>query len=223
MTLKFHTNFTIKLVRHGQSASNVGEVSSHEIGDWNIPLTSLGHSQAQQARQVILDSDPYFMEDGLLYQSPYLRSRLTMENIAGTAAEQRKRYEDPRLREVEFGYNKSDDDEIDRMRAVHGKFFYRMSGGESPADCYDRVSSFIDTMMRQIERKKASKVLIVSHGLTIRCFVMRFLHLTIEDFDKMKNPGNCDVVTISRQQINDAEKFGNWYLHGMKYRTDKES
>ena len=37
---------------------------------------------------------------------------------------------------------------------------------------YDRTSNFLESMMRQVERKKTDRVLIVTHGLTIRCFIM---------------------------------------------------
>ena len=39
--------------------------------------------------------------------------------------------------------------------------------------------------MRQVERKAAERVLIVSHGLFIRCFVMRSFHLKVEEFDQV--------------------------------------
>ncbi len=83
-------------------------------------------------------------------------------------------YEDPRIREVEHGYSALTE-QIQEQQRIHGRFFYRFQGGESPADCYDRVSSFLESMMRQVERHRTENVLIVSHGLSIRCFVMRFL------------------------------------------------
>ena len=122
---------------------------------------------------------------------PYRRTRETLANIydgAGLAPPDDARgiYEDPRLREVEHGYEPAATQE--ELRKTHGWFYYRFKGGESPADCYDRTSSFLESMMRQVERKKADRVLIVTHGLTIRCFVMRFLHLSVEEFDVLANP-----------------------------------
>ena len=95
---------------------------------------------------------------------------------------------------MDFGYG--DVEAQRKKRPVHGWFFYRFEGGESPADCYDRTSSFLESMMREIERKDINKVIIVTHGGTIRCFVMRFLHLTVNDYDKMKNPLNTDIIKI---------------------------
>ena len=37
-----------------------------------------------------------------------------------------------------------------------------------------------------VSSNRAERVLIVTHGLTIRCFVMRFLHLTVKDFDTIE-------------------------------------
>jgi len=106
-------------------------------------------------------------------------------------------------------------------RRKHGWFYYRFNAGESPADCFDRTSSFLETLSRQLERKEAERALVVSHGLTIRCFVMRFLHLTIEDFEVMLNPHNCDIVTLSLADEADPADgevvfhAGRWVVQGL--------
>ena len=74
-----------------------------------------------------------------------------------------------------------------------------------------------------MERKNKDKVLIVSHGLTIRCFVMRFLHLTVEEFDSMKNPGNCDQIRISNIENIPEERRNfstrTWAVEGLELRA----
>ena len=40
---------------------------------------------------------------------------------------------------------------------------------------------------------------LVTHGLTIRLFVMRFFHLPVEDFERMLAPKNCDAVILELQ------------------------
>ena len=55
-------------------------------------------------------------------------------------------------------------------------------------------------MMREIYRKRVNSVVIVTHGVTIRCFVKRFMHLKVTDYDLMKNPGNMDIVTIKLKE-----------------------
>jgi broad specificity phosphatase PhoE len=186
----------IKLVRHGESEANTGKMLAYEAGDHAIPLSARG---IEQAREVGKKIGRDFVEGALAYTSPYRRTRETLAAIyegcqLAPPASPRGIYEDPRLREVEHGYEPIESQET--LRKTHGWFYYRFKGGESPADCFDRTSAFLESMMRQVERKKASRVLIVTHGLTIRCFVMRFLHLGVEDFDALANPPNCAVITL---------------------------
>lgn len=212
----------IKLVRHGQSQANAREVDVTRMGDHNIHLTPLGEKQAEKTGETIVAENPHFFDKALLYQSPYTRTRETMGHLlsACPSGTMTRVYEDPRLREVEWGYNKPKDhgDYVDEMRKTHGKFYYRIEGGESPADCFDRISTFLETLMRQILRKKAERILIVSHGLTIRCFVMRFMHLTVEQFDDIKNPKNCDIITISNETVSQCQfQSGQWRVKGIRH------
>jgi len=212
---------TLKLVRHGESEANVGRVSSIEVGDHMIPLSERGREQARDVGRKIGS----FIDGALVYASPYRRTRETLASIyegAGVTPPDGRRglYEDPRLREVEHGYEPIESQEDLRKR--HGWFYYRFRGGESPADCYDRTSSFLESMMRQVERKSSDRVLIVTHGLTIRCFVMRFLHLTVEEFDVLANPKNCDVITLGdKAELGDCQfTSGRWGVSGLALRDD---
>ncbi len=209
-------SLTIKLVRHGQSRANVGEVDAKDVGDYTIELTASGH---EQARAVGASLGRAYLEDALIYCSPYTRTRQTLRSILeGAGVPDARVYEDPRLREVEHGYAEYDAQET--RRRTHGWFYYRFEGGESPADCFDRTSSFLESLMRQVERKGAQHVLIVTHGLTIRCFAMRYLHLTVEQFDELANPNNCDVVTIAEKASLESPGWvtGNWGLTGLARR-----
>jgi broad specificity phosphatase PhoE len=212
-------SLVIKLVRHGESQANTGRVNSRDVGDHSIALTERGVEQAHGIGASI--GAPFFTEKALLYCSPYTRTRQTMQHLmqgAGVGASPLRVFEDPRLREVEHGYENIEGQQV--LRETHGWFYYRFQGGESPADCFDRTSSFLESLMRQVQRKSAEHVLIVTHGLTIRCFVMRFLHLRVEDFDEMANPNNCDVITIGART--DLEKpewtRSYWGVSGLRRR-----
>jgi broad specificity phosphatase PhoE len=209
----------IKLVRHAESEANVGLVNAIDVGDHAIALSAKGREQARATGERIGGT---FLEGALLYRSPYRRTRETLDGIlagAGVTGHDRI-YEDPRLREVEHGYTSVEAQE--ELRKTHGWFYYRFQGGESPADCFDRTSSFLESLMRQIERKSAERVLIVTHGLTLRCFVMRYLHLSVEDFDRLANPRNCDVVTIGDKATLESPLFtsGRWGVSGLRLREE---
>ncbi len=209
----------LKLVRHGLSKANTGEVDPLVCGDFRVPLSDIGIEQARTAGSKI---GPEFLSSALVYTSPYLRARQTLHGLlegAGLPIEpgkMRKVYEDPRLREVDHGYG--DIKLQQEMRERHGWFYYRYSGGESPADCYDRTSGFLEGMMRQVQRKNIEHVLIVTHGLALRCFVMRFMHLSVEEFERIHNPSNCDVVTLTAKAALENPQFtwGQWGVAGLR-------
>lgn len=216
----------IRLVRHAESEANAGVIPYNTISDAEIKLTPKGVRQAQLVGQVI---GGHFVSDALLYASPYMRTMQTIAALIDGSDAVRNGgidqvYQDPRLREAEFGTEKGPEKiEVEKeVRDRHGYFWYRYHGGESPADVYDRVSGFIDTMTRQVERKKNPRVLIVSHGITIRCFVMRFMHLTVDEFDSIDNPNNTDIVTIAPTASNlmNEPQFvtGKWGVSGLKFR-----
>ena len=208
----------IKLIRHGESEANTGKMDPFKQKDASIPLSDLGNEQAKNAGALIGKN---FIQSALVYCSPYKRTRETMHGIiegAGLESNDIKIYEDPRLREVDMGYG--DPEEQHELRKIHGWFYYRFEGGESPADCYDRTSAFLESLMRQVERSNKNNVLIVCHGLTLRCFVTRYLHLTVEQFEEMHNPDNCEITTISyKDDINNAV-FSNarWAVEGLLIR-----
>ena len=216
----------ILLVRHGESEGNSEEVDPQQEGDFCLNLTESGRTQAYNRGKKIGEE---YIQSALIYNSPYFRTRQTLDRILDGARIKNKNelvmYEDPRLREVEHGFHGTtiDVEKQRHLRKIHGYFYYRYKGGESPADCFDRVATFLESMRRQMERKNKDKVLIVSHGLTIRCFVMRFLHLTVEEFDSMKNPGNCDQIRISNiENITEERRIFStrtWAVEGLELRA----
>ena len=217
-------NLVIKLVRHGESQANVAAVSAQSVGDHRIRLTERGVEQAVAAGATIPRE---FLDAALVYCSPYQRTRETLDALLSAHRLVRGDlpllYEDPRLREVEHGY--TDVEAQHGRRETHGWFYYRFEGGESPADCYDRASSFTDSMFRQLERKQEKgirNVLLVTHGLTVRCFVMRFLHLSPEEFDRMANPKNAAVITLRRRRPDETDpppfSTRHWVAEGLEVR-----
>jgi len=125
------------------------------------------------------------------YTSPYRRTRETTEGILRTLTSDDpeqgpspfpmhmiKVYEEPRLREQDFGNFQPCSAEMERMwqeRADYGHFFYRIPNGESAADAYDRVSGFNESLWRQFgETDFPSVCVLVTHGLMTRIFLMKW-------------------------------------------------
>ena len=220
----------IKLIRHDTSTLNTGELSPEEVVERSVPLSAL----ATKAHAVGENLGADYLRGALLYQSPYLRTRQTMARIlegAGIKPGEVRIFEDPRLCEVDHGYSRVDAQR--EMQALHGSFYYRFKDGESPNDCFNRLCTFLDSMNRQVKRMKRDtpprkpNVVIVSHGLTITCFVMRFLHLTVEQFESMNDPDNCDVITLAKVNSRPTETplftCGKWGVWGMRLRSEGSS
>jgi len=139
------------------------------------------------------------------YTSPYLRTRETfqgvLEGMKSRGALEVWNYEDPRLREQEFGNYRPPGtyDSIRDERDQFGTFFYRVPGGESGADVYDRLTGAMDTMHRDFQKADfPDNMIVVSHGLTIRLFLMRWFHWTVEEFEKLRNPRNCQYYVLDK-------------------------
>lgn len=213
----------IKLVRHGESMQQTGEMNATVVGDHRVPLSAEGF---KQAREVGKNIGAEFIQHSLLYCSPYLRTKQTMLSIIDGAnvikhGEVPRIYYDPRLREVGFGYNKTAEQirREKRLRETHGYFYYQYERGDSAATCYDRMCTFLESLTRQLARKRARNVLIVAHGISIRTFVMRFMHLTVEDYDDLDNPENCDLITIGPAWTMTDPQFvrGKWGVNGLRF------
>src|SRR5438105_2388477 len=99
-----------------------------------------------------------------------------------------KVYEEPRLREQDFGNFQPCSAEMERMwheRADYGHFFYRIPNGESAADAYDRISGFNESLWRQFgEEDFASVCVLVTHGLMTRVFLMKWWVSTLPDLSE---------------------------------------
>ncbi|SCU83549.1 LAFA_0D04236g1_1 [Lachancea sp. 'fantastica'] len=109
--------------------------------------------------------------------------------------------DDPRIREQDFGNFQ----ELKAMRDVmstrtnYGHFFFRFPQGESAADVYDRCASFQETLFRHFNqpgRKPRDVVVLVTHGIYLRVFLMKWFRWTYEEFETFTNVPNGSLVVM---------------------------
>lgn len=211
----------IKLVRHGQAETNAGLVHARQVGELNIKLTDLGIQQSTYAGASI---GPDYIRGALIYVSPYLRARQTLEHMLKGANIDPCTvtvFEDGRLREIDCGLEDIESQRVEQR--IHSRYLYRfLAGGENEADVEDRMSSFLSSLYRQFDRSGNRQVLIVTHARTIRMFVKRFFHLTVAEYDRIVPPKNCDIVTISALSACSAADKAliaspNWCAQGLRF------
>ena len=188
----------IILVRHGESAANVDPVVYSQTPDHLIHLTETGKEQAREAGRKVaaLIGEEAFG----VYASPYLRTLETKDSLLeGMGRQPVFDYQDPSLREQEYGNMPTPEASAANreLRERCGNFFYRFPEGESCADVYDRMCSFLASLFSQFERPDSPEnIIIVSHGTAIKCFLMRWHHWTVDKFESLPNMGNCEISEI---------------------------
>ena len=200
----------IIVIRHAQSEGNRDKTIHQKTPDHKVSLTEEGHAQARQAgeklRQLLRNDDTLHF-----FISPYKRTRQTTEGIlAGLCSNEPapspfqrshiKVYEEPRIREQDFGNFQPGPDEVERLwreRAEYGHFFYRIPNGESGADVYDRITSFNGSLWRRFsEDDMASVAILVTHGLCSRVFLMAWYHYSVEFFEDLRNINHCEMLVM---------------------------
>lgn len=202
---------TIFLIRHGQSEGNADKQVYKNVPDYAVKLTEMGKVQSKIAGNELLTMINT-CEKTAVYYSPFFRTIETLNNIAKSFPsgyfDKRWVREEPRLREQEWSCRLSPngfDFTQERERFCYGHFYYRFDGGESCADVYDRVSDFMDTLHRDFQKKDyPQNVLMVTHGMTLRLFIMRWFHKTVHEFEQWENPKNCEIFILRK---NDADKY----------------
>jgi broad specificity phosphatase PhoE len=192
----------IFLVRHGQSTGNVDKNVYKDVPDYALTLTDLGREQARnvgkELKSIIGNESVHF------YVSPFWRTRQTYLGILQSFGNHGDfgYYEDARLREQEWGQNMETregyKEKIEEYRDAYGHFYYRFrDGGESCADVFDRSSDMINTVHRDFEKVDfPQNAIFVKHGMSIRCFVMRWFHKSVEEFESWANPKNCGYILL---------------------------
>ncbi|KAL2155338.1 hypothetical protein VTH82DRAFT_79 [Thermothelomyces myriococcoides] len=206
----------IILIRHAQSEGNKNRDIHQTVPDHRVKLTPEGWQQAYDAgrrlRAMLREDDTLHF-----FTSPYRRTRETTEGILATLTsddpepspfkrDKIKVYEEPRLREQDFGNFQPCSAEMERMwqeRADYGHFFYRIPNGESAADAYDRISGFNESLWRQFgEDDFASVCVLVTHGLMSRIFLMKWYHFSVEYFEDLRNVNHCEFLIMRRNDEN---------------------
>jgi len=203
----------IFLVRHGQSEANVDKSVYMTTADHAIQLSDQGKSEATQAGQFL---NSYFSEHDTskkkvcLWASPFQRARQTadgIEDACGRFISDRR--EDILLCEQQFGlFGGIPSEELpihfpveyahyEKHKRHEGQFWARMPLGESHFDVAFRIRIFFGTIQRHAENKDIHNVIVVCHRITLRAFVMSWLHLTPEWFENEKNPPNCAIRLLS--------------------------
>ena len=107
------------------------------------------------------------------------------------------------IREQEYGnLQREMDKQFEEQKKV-GVFFYRFINGESGADVHARMSIFLQYLFRRIlsiDYHSFDNIVIVSHELTIKFFMMNFMNLPVTELDNIKKIDNAQFWTLEKNE-----------------------
>lgn len=213
----------IFLIRHGESIQNTHE-NFDNLPDNLITLTKNGENEANECGKFLKDyckKNKVDTANATLFVSPYQRARQTA-NIINKYLNIDDVKEDITLIEHQYGlFDNIEDDErlakfpeefklYKRYYNNSGKFYIKFPQGESPFDVALRTRQFLETLYRDVNEGKEN-FFIVSHGTTIRAFLLSFFHYSPEWFNAEPNMKNCSVRLIEKI---DGKNFDRDYIYG---------
>lgn len=207
----------IFLIRHGESMQNTRENFAIGLPDHKVYLSPKGIEQAQLLGHFLKDyvvMEQIDLSNATLWVSPYKRTRQTAE-ILNESLNISKVKEDITL--IEQRYGLFSDKEISVIKAMYpdqfnyydnywrndGKFYAKLPQGESPYDVALRTRIFLETIFRD----SSDILFIVSHGTTIRTFIMNWFHYSPEWFNNEPNMENCSVRLINSENKISTEQY----------------
>lgn len=173
-------------------------------------MTPKGKVQArkagQQLKSIVGNEQVFF------YYSPYHRTKETMKELEQHFSNDSiiAIREEPRISEQQFGNFQNVEQVIQAKQERHefGRFYYRFKSGEAGLDVYSRVSSFISTLVRDCQQyQKAGydldniNVVIVTHGLSLRLFLMRWFQFSVDEFESSENPQNAQLIVMEKRCV----------------------
>lgn len=201
------------LVRHGETQWNT---ELRVMGQLDIPLNERGRAQARRTAELLAQE-----KFSAIYASDLVRAVETAQIIA--APHRIDVITVPQLREARYGLweGLTRQEVLERfpeeyqMRRTDPANF-RPSGGESRKELYERASRIFSELVAQHPRQK---ILIVSHGGTIRAILRYVLGL---------GPGNghfavdnCGITIIDKEDNDFYEVFTvNSIFHLQELRTE---
>lgn len=181
-------------IRHGESMGNADRELYRTVKDHRIELTESGHQQAYECghnlRKVL------YGEEFALISSPYRRTIQTTEGIIRGLNVAMEYSTEPLVREQEWKiFGPSDNfDEYQNERREFGEFYFRMGGGESTADVYQRASVFLNHL--RLERHKLPEtVVLVSHAVFLSAFIGTVNKLNIHQIEAIRIK-NCEIIDL---------------------------
>lgn len=194
---------TLLLARHGETADNRRLVFQGQSGK---ALNALGRAQAKRLAERLRQHPP-----DVIIASDLERAHETAK-IVGEATGLTPEI-DPELREVDVGaWTGKSHDEIkeqfpDEWEAWSSGIDVRRGGGETYGELSERIERAI---VRAATAHAGKRVLLVSHGGSIKAYVAKMLGVSAEGMRALAGVGNCGLTNIERDVRTGRSRLHAW-------------
>lgn len=179
---------------------NTNPETYYQMPDWKIPITENGKKQAEKVGKDLSK----MMHYATIISSPYMRARETASIIKDQFNKFRifSYLENTLIIERAWGNLR---DEVDQFKTREERnhlfdFYRRPIGGESFADVYQRAFIFLEYLKNNFKYDQSdpwnreNNIIIVSHGEFLKVLLMIIDGNTVEEFDGLPNPKNCEII-----------------------------
>lgn len=221
----------IFLIRHGESIQNTNENLKNLPGHL-VYLTEKGREQSNECGKFLksyCDENGINLKKSILYVSTFERARETARIINKHLNIECVK-EDFCLTEQQYGiFENVHYDEWAKYGKQYehyakyynnkGKFYAKLPQGESPFDVALRVKQFINATFNDFD-DEVENIFIVSHGITIRAFLVAYFNYSPEWFENESNMKNCSVRLIERQSQHYS--IDKDYIYGGRKHSNKD-
>jgi len=169
----------VYMVRHGESPK--------EGNDRIRGLTEKGYLDAKRVTEILKDK-----EIDVVASSPYIRSILTVEQLAQQIGEEVLVFEDLKERIFSSGNNRVSDKElVPLLKKSFSESNFSLEGGESNAECQKRA---IKVLKELLETFRDKKIVIGTHG-AVMTLMMEYFDSTY-DLDFLHSTSKPDIYRM---------------------------
>lgn len=187
-------------MRHGESEEDVDKAVYAHTADLDIALSPHGEVQAVEAGHAL--KSKLGGQKAHFYLSPGLRLRQTYDLMAKQAADgQFTQTTEPQILKQFWGdVTVENRREIEIERYKEGVLVYRFPNGESGGELIERFQIFVRSLHQDFQRQDfPENIVVMTHGFEMRLFLTVWFDWTIADFEKLANPRNCEMITLTQR------------------------
>ena len=191
----------IVVMRHAESKEDVDKTVYAHTADLDIGLSPNGEKQTEPASIKLASS--FVGETVHFYISPGLRLKQTYDLMTvkfPRALRPSFTVESRIIKQFWGDVTVENRREIEIARYREGVLFYKFPNGESGQELVQRFRLFSEDLRKEFLRKDfPENAVILTHGFEMRIFLMVWFGWTASYFEKLANPRNCEMVSLSLQ------------------------